>query len=242
MKFVFTTLHNSTFEPLAKTTLDGNKLPYCIKHGYPLLVKNDDWHDIHIGHEKGYLIQLAFESYPECDWVFFSECDTLITNMDTKLEDVIRNEKKHFVITVDINGINAGSFFVKNSPEGRGFVQDMIDNIGNFKNEQDFIVDSYFISKKHTNIMSLYPQKTFNSYDYKSYGRLYPTGLDCLGNNGSWEPGDFIIHFAGKTQSDRLRLVDEYSQNKKNSVNVNVDLNTNKNLQIKIKCYIPYNK
>lgn len=214
MSIVFTTFHTSSYAALAKKTLENNKVPYCQRHGYPLIVKTDDWHNIPLGYEKAYLLQTAFANYPDCAWVFFSECDTLITNMTTKLEDIVRDESKHFVITTDINGINAGSFFVRNSVEGRGYIQAMLDSIGKFEHEQAFIIDSYFGSQTHKDIISLYPQKTFNSYDYNIWGHTYPSGLDYFGNNGRWEYGDFIIHFPGTSLSHRLSLVDQYLPSK----------------------------
>jgi mannan polymerase II complex MNN10 subunit len=137
---VFTTLHDFNFNCLAELTLDKNKKIYCEKHNYPLLVKTDNWKNIPIGFEKAFLIFDAFKKYSNCDWVFFSECDTLITNMDIKLENIIKNEQKHFVITTDLNGINAGSFFVRNSLEGKEFLIYMINSIGIFPNEQEFII------------------------------------------------------------------------------------------------------
>jgi mannan polymerase II complex MNN10 subunit len=210
MKIIFTSLHDSNYKGLADKTLDNNKVPYCIKYGYPLIVKTNNWYNIPIGYEKAFLIQTAFTDYPDCEWVFFSECDTLITNMDIKLEDIVKDEQKHFVITTDINGINAGSFFVRNTVEGRGYIQSMVDSIGRFAHEQAFIIDSYFYSKTHTDIISLYPQKSFNSYDYYIFGGTYPSGLDYFGNNGRWTPGDFIIHFPGCTLEHRISLVDSY--------------------------------
>jgi len=198
---VFTTLHNGAYQQLADLTLD-NKKEYCEIHNYALIVNTDDWHDINLGFEKAYLLQKAFLSYPECDWVFFSECDTLITNMNIKLEDIIKGEEKHFVITTDANGINAGSFFIKNSIEGREILQDMFNGISIFRHEQEYIIDSYFISCKHKNKMSLYPQKKFNSY-------IHPW-KDMFGNNGRWEEGDFIIHFPGLKMTDRLELAKTY--------------------------------
>ena len=210
MKIIFTSLHNSFYSVLAEKTLDNNKVPYCIKHGYPLIVKMNNWRNIPIGYEKAFLIQTAFNDYPDCEWVFFSECDTLITNMDIKLEDIVKNEQKHFVITSDVNGINAGSFLVRNTAEGRQYIQAMIDSIDRFPNEQEFMIDSYFGSKSHTDIISIYPQKSFNSYDYYIYGHAFPHGLDIFGNNGRWTHGDFIIHFPGCTLEQRLNLVEQY--------------------------------
>lgn len=207
---VFTSLHDNNYQGLADITLTKNKNVYCKKNNYQLIVKTDNWQNIPIGYEKAYLIETAFEMYPQCEWVFFSECDTLITNMTIKLEDVIRNEQKHFVITTDVNGINSGSFFVKNSIEGRGFLEAMKNSIGKYANEQHFIIDSYFGKGDFKHIMSLYPQKSFNSYDYHLYGDNYSTGLDIQGNNGRWEYGDFIIHFPGLSYEYRLCLADYY--------------------------------
>ena len=214
MKIVFTSLHNNDYIRLAEKTLNNNKKIYCEKHGYPLIVKTDKWNNIQIGYEKSFLIQSAFGDHPDCEWVFFSECDTLITNMNIKLEDIVKNEQKHFVITTDANGINAGSFFVRNSIKGREYIQAMINSIGKFRNEQDFIKYSYFGSKTYKDIISLYPQKSFNSYDYYLYGngKEYPLGADIFGNNGRWTNGDFIIHFAGLSLTQRLTLADEYLQ------------------------------
>lgn len=208
---VFTTLHNDKYKDLADITFN-NKKNYCEKHNYPLLAKTDKWYNIPMGFEKAFLIKDAFVKYPTCEWVFFSECDTMITNMDIKLEDIIKNEDKHFVITTDINGINAGSFFVRNSQQGKEFLQAMIYHIGKCNNEQDFILYSYFISCNYKNIISLYPQKSFNSYDYYVFGDRYPSGLDMFGNNGRWEKGDFIIHFPDRPLQERIDLAKKYSQ------------------------------
>jgi hypothetical protein len=209
-KIVFTSLHTSNYNELAEITLVKNKYVYCNKHNYPLLVKIDGWNNIPIGYEKVYLIQHAFDMYPNCEWVFLGECDTVITNMNIKLEDIVKDEQKHFIVTTDVNGINAGNFFIRNTTEGREFLQAMRNSIGKYEHEQAFIIDSYFGLGNFKNIISLYPQKTFNSYDYYLYGYTYPLGLDILGNNGRWEYGDFMIHFPATTLQHRLILANYY--------------------------------
>ncbi len=207
---VFTSFHTPNYNSLAEITLVKNKDVYCKKHNYPLLVKTSDWHNIPLGYEKVYIIEYALEKFPNCEWIFFSECDTLITNMNIKLEDIIKDEKKHFIITTDINNINAGSFFIKNSTEGRNYLQAMKDSIGKYPEEQAFIIDSYFGLGNFKDIISLYPQKTFNSYDYYLYGNAYPSGLDIQGNNGRWEYGDFIIHLPGISYEHRINLANQF--------------------------------
>lgn len=211
---VFTTLHNSSYECLADITCEKNKKIYCKKHNYPLVIKNGNWLPIPIGYEKAYLIKTAFNLYTDCEWVFFSESDTLITNMNIKLEDIIKDEQKHFIITTDVNGINAGSFFIRNSKEGNEYLNAMIQSIGHFQNEQEFIQNSYS-NTNFKEIIHLYPQKSFNSYtyskeDYPNYSENFNKGIDKLGNNGKWEIGDFIVHFVDKNLESRLALANTY--------------------------------
>jgi hypothetical protein len=212
---VFTTLHTANYERLAAITYN-NKLYYCKKHKYPLLLKNNNWRNIEIGFEKAFLILDAFNQYPSCEWVFFSECDTFITNMDIKLETIIQNESKHFVITTDSNGINAGSFFVRNSAEGKLFLKTLIDNISSFGNEQHYfqvVHDANYYNL--SNLISLYPQRSFNSYEYSTMIKrnigLRNLDLDCFENNGNWEYGDFMIHWPSFSLEDRILLGEKYS-------------------------------
>jgi hypothetical protein len=128
--------------------------------------------------------------------------------MDINLEKIVENETKDFVITVDINGINAGSFFVKNSIKGKNFLIDMLNSITRCAHEQQFIQEAH-ASQKYNDTISVYPQKIFNSYAYHIYNN-YPSGLDAYGNNGRWEYGDFIIHFPGIDFNNRIALANEY--------------------------------
>ena len=218
IKIVFTTMYNAEYISLANIT-HKNKEIYCKKHNYPLVTKTDNWHNIPIGYEKAYLIKEALTTYPNCEWVFFSECDTLITNMSIKLEDIIKDEPNHFVITTDLNDINAGSFFIRNSIEGIQFLQSIIDSIGSFAHEQEFFNYSYSTNFEYKKWFSLYPQKMFNSYDYDNENYKKPgfdrekmeKGLDILGNNGRWQMGDFIIHFPAMGLSERIVASNYYT-------------------------------
>jgi mannan polymerase II complex MNN10 subunit len=201
--FVFATMHNDHYSDLANITFQ-NKKEYCKLYGYPLIAKTDNWKNIPIGFEKAYLIQDIFSEYPEYEWVFFSECDTLITNMNIKLEDIVKDEPQHFVITSDINGCNAGSFFVRNSIQGREIISEMINSIGHNINEQFFIHD--FVSGKtflDIHIFSIYEQTTFNSY---------PKEYDIYNGCGRWSEGDFMIHMPGLSNETRINLMKEYRE------------------------------
>jgi hypothetical protein len=171
-----------------------------------------------MGFEKAILIKNTIQYYPECKWVFFSECDTFITNMNIKLEDIVKNETNHIVLTSDGNGINAGSFFIRNSDKGNQYLNEIIDNIGKFNNEQDFFQHCYN-SNNYKNI-SIYPQRMFNSYIYDcrqykltpyNYTENFNKGLDFFGNNGSWEKGDFMFHLPGMPMEDRIMILNRHA-------------------------------
>lgn len=200
---VFLTMYDHNYQCLADITMP-NKIKYCDKHGYNLMCKTDFVDYIQMGYQKTFLIKDAINKYPNCKWLFFSECDTLITNMDIKLEDIIKDEQKHFVITTDFNGINAGSFFIRNSEQGISYIESMIESIGSHENEQHFIVYSQ-TNSKWNDVISIYPQRMFNSYEYGPRYRTYikneQTSLDTLGKCGKWCKGDFIIHVPGDRKS-----------------------------------------
>jgi FkbM family methyltransferase len=234
-KVVFTTLHTlaketdaplfegrttrgewcpDLYAELAFFTFTKNKKVYCQKHGYPLLLKTDGWQDdIPIGYEKVFIIEDAFRSFPECEWVFFSECDTMITNMNIRLEDIVEYEDNHVVLGTDMNGINAGSFFIRNTPEGRGYIQAMKESIGSFEHEQAFMNETYFVTGKFKDRVSLYPQRMFNSYDFSVTDggtKSEEDNYDILGNNGGWRLGDFIVHWAGTAMPLRVQAALKY--------------------------------
>lgn len=85
----------------------------------------------------------------------------------------------------------------------------MIEGIVHFAHEQDFIKDSYFGSKRYKDIISLYPHKKFNSYDYTGYnGQYKPYDID--GKYCQWKHRDFMIHYPGLHIDRRIFLANKY--------------------------------
>lgn len=214
---VVTTLHTSNYQALADLTLEKNKRKYCELHGYPLIVKDDEWSfpQQAIGFEKVGLVREAFRRYPDCSWVFFTECDAMITNFKTKLEQ-FADDRFHFILPADINGTNCGNFLIRNSPIGRAFL-DSIDaaaavyvNHPMYENQyiQDCVMGTFWRS-----IIKVVPQRLFNSYDYTTMPKYaHVEHKDAIGVNGQWQPGDFMIHFPDKKLDERLELASKYLQ------------------------------
>jgi len=213
---VFTTFHTENYQPLAEITLEQNKRKYCERHGYPLMVKTNNWKypKPAIGFDKVTLIREALDKYPDCSWVFFSECDAMITNFKTKLEQFM-DDRFHFILPADANGTNCGNFMIRNSDIGRAYLDSIEAAYAVYKThylwENQYIQDSVTGTHWKT-VIKVVPQRLFNSYDYTTMPKYPKDCKDVLGIVGQWQPGDFMIHFADKTLEQRLEISKIYSE------------------------------
>ena len=249
MKFVLVSAHDEKYKPLAELTLHNNKKIYCERHGYKLHYVDDLGEKIagkpvkcilppipekYIpgGWGKIFVIKDAMEKYPDTDWVFNSDCDVMITNMTIKLEDIISkiaDQNTHIIIPADINGINCGNMFIRNSPIGKAFLDTIIAGMPLYRNWymfenqliQDLFVGTHLeedgIHQTGTfwgRVGKIVPQKIFNSYDYKNLPKLKnrPHFKDITGNNGQWEKGDFIIQWPSTDLNYRLKVSSIYNK------------------------------
>jgi hypothetical protein len=145
-----------------------------------------------------------FKQHPEIEWLLFSECDAMITNQTIKIEDRI-DDDYHFIVPVDRLNLNSGNFLVRNSEQGRAYLQMIIDREESYKTvewaEQQVIIDSI---EEYQNIVKIVPQKYMNSYEPEIYDYC-DARFDILGNSGAWEPGDWIVHWPGTYKPTRLQ-------------------------------------
>lgn len=230
--FVVTTVHDEKYKALADYTLDKNKLKYCVKHGYKLHYADDGGEkssglkmmaklppipDTHhpMGWGKIYVMREAMDKYPDAQWIFNTDCDVMITNMDVKLEDIVKkhaSENTHVMIPADCNGINCGNMLIRNSPIGRAFLDTVIAGMPLYRHwymfENQLIQDLFIGSHlEETGVIpggtfwarvgKVLPQRIMNSYDYTRLPKLKnrPNYNDILGTDGQWQEGDFLIQW-----------------------------------------------
>jgi hypothetical protein len=209
MTFGIISLHNKDFQPLADITWNQNKVPYAELHGYRHFVKNHDTYQHVIGFEKIFFIREVMYNNPDIEWFWWVGCDTLLTNFTIRLEDRVDN-RYHFIIATDCHGINADSFFIRNTNEGRYFINTIADKYDQYKShywaEQQVIID---LQEQFKHIIKIVPQRDINSYNYD----LYPTCLpyDIHQNDGQWKSGDLLIHWPGTALEERLSLAEYYT-------------------------------
>lgn len=207
--------HTQEYADIARTTLYENKADYARRWGYDLAVLtevNPDFafQDSHVGGMTWDRLREAVKvaKTRQYDWIYIVGADTLITNMTIPLSSLI-DDAFHFIIANDCNEWNADSFLFRCAPEGIGFMEDVLAQFDRLKNhcwvEQQAMIE---VRDRHPGIWKTLPQRAMNSYNYD----LYPAkggrdGKDFFGNDGQWQPGDFLIHWAGLTPEVRREQI-----------------------------------
>lgn len=225
--------HDSKYQPLADLTWEDNKTEYAARHGYGMYTRTDNFvtkspTGLMTGFEKIYIAKEILSESPEVEWLWWTGTDSMITNMSTKIEDRVDNNY-HFMICMDVNGINADSLLCRNSPEGIAFLDSILsleeECLKWWDTEQRAIarllgfpgtgdvdwknVTEVKICDKYKNIVKLLPQRYMNSFNYSLY-REYTDHRDKLGVNGNWSFGDWLIHWPACSMEARIQLYNTY--------------------------------
>lgn len=137
------------------------------------------------------------------DWIWWLDFDTLITNTDIKVSDIIDEELKNvtnsdeidYLFTHDCNGFNAGSFLVRGHERSLKLIHDSwaIHDKAKAENiqmsEQDSTVKLMKDDQASAERVHVVPQWKLNAF---------PQEIACFDENKKvWEHGTFILHFAG---------------------------------------------
>lgn len=230
-KITLISQHYPNYQSLADITWK-NKQEYAAKYDYRAILPDQKMEESFtplgiaaVGYTKIEFIKNLLESEknykdfmlrksdfsPETRWFWWTGTDTLITNFNKNIADVI-DDKYHFVISTDCNGINADSFLVRNSPEAKFYIDYIWSIREKYLNhpsgwyEQQAIIETY---NQFKSIIKIVPQRHMNSYDYIG---LYPwcKPYDLLGVYGQWQHGDLLIHWPGTSLNKRIELAKRY--------------------------------
>ena len=145
------------------------------------------------------MIERLIES-AKYDWIWWLDFDTLITNTDISVHDIIHDELQSadhadqidYIFTNDCNGLNLGSFAVRAHERSLEFLHRALDlhktDEGHNYSEQDALV-RVMKEEPYSDRFIHAPQSKLNAF---------PEEIKCYeDNSGQWEPGKFILHFAG---------------------------------------------
>lgn len=203
--YAIISLNDEKYQPLADYTWEQNKKLYAEKHGYLAINKTDNFvGNISIGFEKIFFLRDLMKEHPEVKWFWWTGTDSMVTNFNIKIEDKI-DENYELILATDCNEINNDSFLIKNSEWGRAYIQGIIDVMPHYSNhyfyEQQAMIESYPLNKDKIKIV---PQRYLNAYRNDMYP--HQSKYDQLGTDGTWQKGDWLIHWPGTSLDLRLQL------------------------------------
>lgn len=164
---------------------DANREEYCNIHGYSYERKFGEL--THYCYDKyDFVYKLLVED--KYDYVWWTDADGLITNFSNRIEDYVK-DKKDFIISEDVNGINDGSFIVRNTDESIKFLKEILDNkekYSKFAMQAQVFLNNNLES--NSDLIELVIQRDINSYFYQLYN------LPMI-KSGQWQYGDWFYIF-----------------------------------------------
>ncbi|ENI01152.1 glycosyltransferase family 34 protein [Bipolaris maydis ATCC 48331] len=177
-----------------------NKDHYSRRHGYDLVI------DYEQHSETGNPVYWKFDMIERLvksakyDWIWWLDFDTLITNTNVNVANIIDDELQNvehadnvdYIFTNDCNGLNLGSFLVRAHDRSLEFIRRALDlrhtDEGKDYSEQDALV-RVMKEEPYSKRFIVAPQSKLNAF---------PDEIKCYEDeHGQWEPGKFILHFAG---------------------------------------------
>lgn len=227
--YAIVSMNDEKYQPLADITWNENKVLYAQRHGYGAICKTDGLRpNTNIGYQKIYFVKDVMIEHPEYEWIWWTGTDTLVTNFAARIEDRIDNDY-HFIICVDVNGLNADSFLIRNTPEGMAIMDAILDieveATKHWDAEQRAMAmimglpvtaapwpmsTRIPINEKYESIVKVVPQRFMNSYNYQMYH--YTDHRDKFGIDGNWHTGDWLIHWPSASLEQRIQLARFYMQ------------------------------
>jgi hypothetical protein len=207
MRIAMVSAWDKTMQGVADVTL-ANRQAYCERHGYGCIFSGN-WEGKQ--HPIWARIKLAMDHLYEWDWLCVADIDLIIMNGGVKIEEVLGlpsiPQSIDLVCSYDINGLNAGILFLKNTQWVAKFLGGLwsrsLDNPATMW-EQTCIACMLYREPKDKWVCL--PQRWFNSYLYELYGAMpgdyFPNGQYC--------PGDFVLHLPGVSNEKRIEVLGDY--------------------------------
>jgi hypothetical protein len=181
-----------------------SKREYCAKHGYEYLEFHEEkWNrDRPIAWSKVPIwIELAGSG--KYDFIWISDADVLITNMDKKLEDWVLPrlpEGKDLLMCWDSCGTpNSGNMLLRCGPWA-------VDFFGRVWNQTQFLYHIWWEQMAMVHLLQTVPsdaarvEVTEDAYIFNAF-------LKGLPGKRLWQPGDFVVHFAGVYDHGLMNLL-----------------------------------
>ncbi len=200
---IVATFHSKEYEPIAEITLPRLEA-YCQIHGYDLYTEEYEGRiEKTIGWERFARVYDLLFSYETVMWV---DADALITNPTVEIEKHLRGS---VVMAADLHGANTGVFIARKQELVRQLFFVILGEYGRSHfGEHQWGEQAAFIhltsSPPYNHLVRWVNQHQLNSYPNSEH--YWPDFIQ-----GNWEPGNFIIQFAGFPLARRIELAKKYA-------------------------------
>lgn len=173
---------------------------YCERHGYISTFFGFSTNCLD-GYDKISLLKSGFDRNA-ADLYWLLDADAIITNQNIKVENFVE-EGFDLFLCEDFNGINCGSFIIRDSEWSRKFIYYILLKRGvvGMHCEQDAI-KSYMEEFPNDEKIKILTHPSINSYDYCLYPEIPPQTHE----QGQWQPGDFVLHLPGTSLEKRIEV------------------------------------
>ncbi|ORY07329.1 hypothetical protein K493DRAFT_106798 [Basidiobolus meristosporus CBS 931.73] len=202
-----------------------NKQEYAKYHGYSFFAHNISKSELHSSWSKITYMKQVMEENPRISWFWWIDLDSIIMDPTISLEKhVLDSEKivnynnKDILIAWDCNGLNTGSFFLRNRRWTHDFLNTMIQYA---QQDRGYYGEQRVMQRLYRKDQTIVDHFSFPLLRTFTAAYQHECGLD----RGDWQslhlyhPGDFLIHFAN-CGADKCHDVFEKHWNERKSVPV----------------------
>ena len=182
-----------------------SKRDYAKRHGYTYIEAGEEWWDRNrpIAWSKVPFILDALSKLPEGALIWQSDADVFITNPNLKIEDHVAPllpPGKDMLLTYDAcHHINSGNILMRNTEWCRNYwkrVNERTDCTYHIWWENMAMIKEFEENSGDREKIQITNQhKRFNAY------------IMGLPEEPLWEPGDFLVHFAGVYKCESMELL-----------------------------------
>ena len=159
-----------------------NKEAYCRRHGYTFRCRTEGFDTSRA--PAWSKIRFLQEELANCDWVFWTDADSLIMNSAVPLSFFVDNAYDVILSYDRYNGINTGNFLVRSSPWSQSFLERVW-------RQEEFLHHPFW---ENAAVMSLYAKDS----ECHRHISVVPNHLfNGYITDNSYSTGGFLVHFAG---------------------------------------------
>jgi hypothetical protein len=190
-----------------------SKKEYCKKRGYEYILGDEKFWDREkpIPWSKIPFLLDVLKNSKDGEFIFMSDADVYITNMDFDIEKSIvplLPENKDLLMTIDSCGhINDGNILIRNSEWSRDFWKRVYE-------QTDLLYHPWWENAAVIKLLEI-NKDDLNKTEITNNCRLFNAYIQGLQGMPLWQPGDFLVHFAGIYDVNRMNyFINEIEEGK----------------------------